>query len=173
MPGVTYWQFPDEETAFLNFLHTTGTVVAIPSHPVDGEDELRPQPLMEFIIRHDPDQVLVGLEEHAVQRVLEPIVLWGKPQLCVASASSCLVSYRRGKFRDTSKLGQFNLSASWRCLNETQTALLDKDPGFKKWAEKVIRWVRKSTPEWHQYRGYRVTRRVKEAIERGELGIVP
>ena len=42
--------------------------------------------------------------------------------------------------------------------------MLEKPQEFVKWAKKVVRWVYKVAPKWHQYKNYRVTKRVKEAI---------
>jgi hypothetical protein len=42
-------------------------------------------------------------------------------------------------------------------------------PSFVKWGKKVFQWIRRKAPEWNQYKGYRVTTRVKEAIDRGVL----
>ncbi len=171
--GVTYWQFPDEEHAFLDFIQGTGDVIVIPSELVDSPGAIVAYPPLEYIRQYDPDQVLLGLHSLFDKLIVEPVVVGGKQKYCVAPATSPLMRYRRGKFRDTKKLGQFNISASWKRLTEAKTALVDKDPDFKKWAEKVIRWVRTSAPDWHEFKGYRVSRRVKTALLQGELEIVP
>jgi hypothetical protein len=57
-------------------------------------------------------------------------------------------------------------------LSEDQTAILDRPAEFVRWGRKVLGWVRRQAPEWHQYRGYRVTTKVAEAIKSG-LQIVP
>ena len=86
--------------------------------------------------------------------------------------SSCVVQYRRGKFRAPNKLGQSNLSAVFSRQSKSEGGTVGKYD-FKKWAQKVFRWVRNATPEWHQYEGYRVSVRVKGAIDNGKLVIVP
>ncbi len=174
MPSVvTFWQFPEEEQQFIEFLNGTGCVVAFPSGPVETESELVPQPLNDYISRYDPDQLLFGLEDFAEKRIVKQVEFEGQPRFCVTSMDSCLVGYRRGNFRDGNKLGQFNLAAYWTRLSDDGKSLVNKDRTFKKWAEKVFSWVREATPEWHQFKTYRVTRRVKEALLKGEIEIIP
>jgi hypothetical protein len=171
--GLTFWRFPVEEETFLTFLQKTGKIYAFHLYPVDRIDELEPLPLMEFIARFQPYRLFIGLEQFCIQRTINTLVENGKTRYYIAKEPSCLMAYRRGAFRTPNELGQCTLGASWDRLNESQTALLAKDGGFRKWGEKVLRWVRKSTPEWHQVKGYRVTSQVKKAIDAGQIKIVP
>ena len=79
---------------------------------------------------------------------------------------SCLIAYQRPIFRNGNVLGQSNICADWRYLEEDQARLLAKDEDFVKWGKKVFAWVRKATLEEHELNGfpYRATKRAKQAF---------
>ena len=173
MPAVvTFWQLPEEEQLFLTYLESTGTVLALPDHWVKKKEDLSPRPIRAFIADHDPDQLLFGLEEHLAQIPVERWEYEGQWGYQGPSAmDSCLIAYHRPKFRDEKKLGQSNLAAYWTSLDESQSAIIDKDPEFVRWGKRVFAWVRRHTPEQHQR--YRTTKRAKEVVENGVVELVP
>jgi len=79
---------------------------------------------------------------------------------------SCLIAYNRPLFRNGNELGQSNICADWRYLEEDQARVLAKDEDFVKWGKKVFTWVRKATLEEHELNGfpYRATKRAKQAF---------
>jgi hypothetical protein len=169
---VTYWQLPYDERDFLAFVESTGPVVAVPTHWAKGSEEFIPEPLSAFIQRHDPDQLLLGLEGHvqaAVQaREIDGTLVFGVPHM-----KSCVVSYGRGRLRG-GKLAQSNLSAYSQYPSQDASQLLDKDQEFVTWAKKVLNWVRKATPERVECNGYpyRATKRVADAVREGKVEVV-
>jgi len=175
MPAVlTYWQHPDEEEVFLDFLQGTGTVVAFPSHWVATKEELLPHPIGPFIKKTDPPQLRFGLEKQNLririeeQSPTEDGLLFSLPHL-----EPCLIDYRRGRLFGR-KLGQSNISAYWDYPNSDKSSLVEKDQEFLAWAKKVMSWVRKSTPEEIELNGslYRATKRVKKSFCDGTLGLI-
>lgn len=175
MPAVrTYWQLPEDERDFLAFLMATGTIVGMPDHWTRTKEELAPQPIVTYIERDDPQQFLFGLEEYAREAVIEPKSRDGEQFFSVGFMSAHLIGYRRGSIRDRNKLGQSNLAAYWEYLSEDNTELIPKDPGFIRWAKKVFAWVRRATPERLECNGYPypATRRVKDAVEQGQIEVV-
>jgi hypothetical protein len=43
-----------------------------------------------------------------------------------------------------------------------------KDENFNARAKRILAWVRKKTPHWHQYKSYRVSARAKVQIDSGQ-----
>ena len=171
--GVTFWWFPDEEEAFLNYLQSTGDILAISPLVAPSPEAFHPVPVRDCIRQRNPDQLLIGPAHFACEAPVQMSSVKGIPNYFVSAMTSSLIMYRRGKFRSEDKLGQSNLSAHWDMLNEAETAVVDKNAEFKRWGMKILRWARNTTPEWHQFKGYRVTRRVKEAIDGGTVTILP
>ncbi len=164
---MTYWCFPDEEKGFLDFLETTGDVVAIPSWGVRKKEDFVPQRPADFIKQFDPNRILLGLKEHVGHMVVKPYGDKGEQLFSVDLMASCLVAYDRGKFRDGHKLGSSNLCAYFSFPNEDATMLIDKAPEFVLWTKRVYSWVTQATPEWHRDKDWRVTSRVAQAIREG------
>jgi hypothetical protein len=174
MPAVvTYWQLPDDEKEFLDFLLSTGSILAVPSHWVEAKEELVPQPIASFIEHYDPDQLLFGLEEYVLRPAIERREFDRKLLFGVPCMKPCLITYSRGKLRN-GKLPQSNLSAYLDYPSEGASKLLRKEQDFVRWVKKVMGWVRKFTPEQAECNGYpyRATKRVSNAICEGKLEVV-
>jgi hypothetical protein len=170
---VTFWQLPEDEKDFLNFLLTTGNVMAIPTHKVKTKVELAPAPVLEYVAERDPAQLAMALEKHALQAVIELREWKGEKLYVLDQMRSSVVSYQRARIRDGNKLGQANLCAYWEYPNKAGTELFRKDPEFTKWAKRVLGWARKATTERVEYNGfpYRATKRVKEGVSQGRLEV--
>jgi hypothetical protein len=175
MPAVvTYWQLPEDEKEFLDFLLTTGKVVAMPDHWVKTTEELAPQSIDRFIQQHNPDQLKFGLERHPLQASVEAREFEGEVLFGVPVMKACVIGYSRGRLRDGNNLTQSNLAAYWDYPNEDATRMVEKDAQFINWAKRVFAWVRKATSErldCHNH-PYRATKRVKNAMQRGQLEVV-
>jgi hypothetical protein len=172
--SITFWQTPEDESDLLDFILATGVVVAIPAEGVRTREELAPQPLALYIHQRDPSQLRMGLEEQAHRVAIEEKEQGGEGHFQVAYMSPCLVNYRRGRMRESGRLGQSHLSAYWSYPDVGATGLIAKDPDFIRWAKRVFDWVRRHTPERVVCQGYpyRATMRVKEGVERGNLEAV-
>jgi hypothetical protein len=172
---VTFWWFPDEEEAFLEFLERTGQVLALPFAATETKDGLVPRPFREYITAADPHQCFLLLADVA-ELIIEPfkVVESGTAvERCrVVDMKSCVVGYDRGKLLGSDKLTASNLYTYWDYPNPSGSSLVRKPEEFIRWAKNVLGWVHKATPEWHQYRNYRVSKRVKEAILNDGLQIV-
>jgi len=176
---VTFWWFPDEEAAFLDYLESTGHVVALPFQAVKDQHEVAPRPVAEVVAGSDPQELFFGLEEHVRHAVIIRLEGFANgikveiPHFRVSDMKSCVIGYDRGRFIEGGKMTPSNLYAYWDYPDEKGTVLKHKPADFVMWAKKVLRWVYKATPEWHEYKTYRVSKRVKAAIQEGKINIVP
>lgn len=171
---VTYWQLPPEdENEFLDFLQSTGTILSLPAHWAETKEELVPQPIATFIERHDPDQVLFGIEEHVLHEAPEVREFNGNIRFGIPVMKSRIITYRRGKIRE-GKLAQSNISAYLDYPAEDASRLILKSTDFVGWVKKVIDWTKKATSERIERNGhgYRATARAKTAVCEGKLEAV-
>jgi hypothetical protein len=163
---LTFWRLPEEESAFIEFLESSGDVVAIPWQKVSDPSLLKPRPLSE-VISQDSDAILIGLR-HTIQN--PPINTFrddGEESYAVPARDLPMLIYHRGKWNDVNKLRRSNLSGEWTTISPDTGRSVDQPEDFVKWGKKVMQWVRKQTPLWHMYKTYRITPRVGEAIKRG------
>ena len=169
---VTYWQLCADEAEFLDFLQTTGHVVAFRSDWVESKDELSAATIESFIERNNPPQLLFGLDKQIRESDVETHEFEGKLCFGLPHMKSSVFGYRRGRLCN-GKLAQSSLSAYLDYPDETASKLIEKDKEFLKWAKSVTAWLRKATPERLDCNGhqYRATIRVKDAVNRGELAI--
>jgi hypothetical protein len=174
---VTFWWLPDEEETFLTFLETTGEVLASPFAGAQKKEELIARPVREYITDLHPHQCFFFSAEFSDELIIEPCkCIEGDKtveRFRVVDMKSCVIGYDRGKDLGSGKLTASNLYAYWDYPNASGTSLIRKPERFTRWAKKVFSWVHKSTPEWHMYKNYHVSKRVKEAILNGGLQIVP
>jgi hypothetical protein len=175
MPAVvTYWWLLEEEDEFLDYLARSGEVVAMPDAWMDSPEELAAMPVDRYIRECDPVQLLFGLSQHLANVPIRPRTHHGRAMYSGPNAmESCAISYSRGRLKDSTILTQFNLAAYWQIWSTGPDTGGDKDPAFVKWGKNVFAWVRRKTPERHQYKQYRVSRRAKQALEKGLIQLVP
>jgi len=171
---VGYWQLQEDEDDFLNYLVTTGDIVALPARGVKAKQELSPQPIVQYVRRDNPSQFVFGQKHHALTAEIESKETGGEIYFILAYMDPCLIMYQRGRTRDGNKLGLSNLAAYWTYPDKDGRTLLTKDEDFIKWAKKVFAWVRKHTPEQIHCNGfpYRATKRAKEAATSGAMEAV-
>jgi hypothetical protein len=168
---VTFWQLPEEEPAFLDYLKSTGDIVGIPWSKVTDRALLEPAPL-QTLISQDPDSVLLGQRELLGEIPINTFNEDGSTTYAVAVSKAPMLIYGRGKWRAKNKLGASNLSGDWTTVSDDGSRIIDNPEAFVKWGRKAMAWVRKRTPFWHLYERYRTTAAVAEAIKHG-LEIVP
>jgi hypothetical protein len=163
--ALTFWQTPDEETEFLDFLDTTGVVVAYPSHWVQTGTEVLPLPVRAFLLEKQPRQVLLGLERADADAIISPQVDGTRPYLSVDFMSSCLIAYSRAHFEPDGRLGKANLSTYLDFLAGTE--IKRKPVWFQSWVKKVFTWARKHANKKCVLHGfeYPATPLVKKLVE--------
>jgi hypothetical protein len=161
---VTYWQVAEDEKEFIAFLQTTGTIVAVPAYWAETEREVMPEPILSFIGRQDPDQLLLGLEGQVHMGIIEGRQFDGQLRFGVDAMKSRVIHYRRGRIRD-GRLSQSNIAAYSEYPSEDASKMVAKDGQFWHWVKSVTSWIRKRTPERIELNGYhyRATRRAKTA----------
>ena len=164
--AVTFWRFPEEEDEFVRFLLSFGPVVAAPKGKVRDKSLLTPIPLTE-LLQQNPPQILLWLPT-----LVEDLPIRSYPDedgesFGVLFTRVPVLTYRRGQFRPPNQLTPSHITGNWTVLSADQSRILRQPDDFIKWGKKVLAWVRKQTPEWHQYKNYRITKRVSEAIRSG------
>lgn len=168
--GLTFWQMPDEQDAFLDYVAKTGDILAISDfEAVPLRENLRPVPVADFM-GHSFKRLHIFPSEFAnciVIREWPPDAQHVAPIYSIDTAPSPLIMYTPGSLTDGA-LSQSNLSTNWSCLDATGRIIVDKPRGFRPWGERVFRWLRRATPEWYGCRSYRCT---SMAAGRAEDGV--
>jgi hypothetical protein len=167
MPAaVTFWRFPEEEEDFIRFLQSSGPVVGVPKGKVKDKSQLNPAPVADLLARNPPS-VLLGLPN--LLREWPIRVYHDERGESYAVLFTCVpvLTYRRGQLLAPNQLTASHISGDWTVPSEDKSKVVDQPEEFIKWGRKVLAWVRKETPEWHEFKTYRVTRRVSDAIKSG------
>jgi hypothetical protein len=170
MPAViTFWRLPEEERAFLDYLSSTGDVVAFPFVNAPERSVIAPHPAAAYLEREDPDDALLTLAAHAPRvRTLEVKAPSGI-RFVPDHIRSPVIAYKRGKRRDR-QLGGSNLATYWSFVDD-DGRMHDQPSDFVTWAKKVYRWVRAAAPV-KLSAGWRATPAAAAAIKNG-LEIMP
>jgi hypothetical protein len=159
--GLTFWQMPEEQGRFLDYVAGTGDVLGISNfEALPSRKDLRALPLAGFAGSGDikrlhifPAQFADDIEIHE----FPPSAQHARPLYSVDTMRSPVLMYTPGKLVDGA-LSQANLSTCWTCLDKTGRVIVEKPAAFRQWGERVFRWLRRMTPEWFGCRGYRCTR---------------
>ena len=130
-------------------------------------DHLKPRPVAELLSEANPDRVLLGLPEDADRLYVETGKTRDGTFFGASARTSPFLDYSRGRLLDTHRLSQSNLAGYWSWIDPATKQTLDKSDEFVRWARSVMQWVRRSTPEWHLYKNYRITQKVAEAVREG------
>ncbi len=160
---LTFWRFPEEETALLQYLRTTGEIVVFRSGRIPDPRDVSPRSL-DDIARGDPHEVLLGLAEHARELHVDEHRDGEARYFVVNLMHSPVIAYKRGKIRASGKLGGCNLAAYTSFPSDDH--IVDKSGEFIKWAKKVYRWVRAETSVQIS-KGWRATSAVAAAMQKG------
>lgn len=174
MPAVvTFWQLPEDEKDFFRFLQTTGNILALHSGPVEKQEDLGPLPLASFIEKYNPYQIIIGKYIYLEKLIIQSYYYNGATMYRVPYMEHCTLIYTRANIRD-SMLPQSNLCAYWDFPSDDGKMLIKKDQDFVKWGKRILSWVRRATPERLECNGflYPATRRVRDAVSEGSLGLV-
>lgn len=115
---VTFWQLPEEEPLFLDYLESTGDIVGIPWCKVPDRALLEPRPLR-TLISQEPDSVLVGLREVLAELPINTFNEDGSKTYAVATSKVPMLMYSRGQWQAENKLGRSNIAADWTTFPKT------------------------------------------------------
>jgi hypothetical protein len=162
---VTFWQLPSEEEALLRYLSRGGDVVAIRHcEAVPDPAAIRPTPVTDLVGRPDSGRVYFTLR----LVVAEPLPLhrWdpespGDPVRYSLPVAFPAIVYDAGSLVGR-QLSQSN-AAAYPAQAPAEVAA---------WMQRVFGWLRRASPHWHEYPGYRVTDLAAEAALDGLL-LVP
>jgi len=167
MPSVhTFWQLPEDEEPLLERLEKFGELYALPNDWRKDPLTLTPRPIREFLAENNPTQLLMLAGHQLGSVVVEEQDFEGQQLFGVTAMRSCVIAYSRAQF-----LGELlvlsNLAAYWDYLSEDESEILPKAPEFIEWGKKVFASARRFTAV--KLDDYRATKRVSEAVARGEI----
>lgn len=165
--NITFWWLSEDEKEFLNFIEKEGRVIALPlenSAPVKEDLVCSPSQLID---RENCSQMFLTLKPLLAEVVYVQYEMNGKTLFGIDAVNSPVISYSRSVFREENILGQAAISAHLEKLTDDKKKLVQKNDEFISWTKSVFSYVRKSTPEWHEYKTYRITKRVTEAVRNG------
>src|SRR5262245_60740135 len=107
---VSYWQLPDDEKEFFEFLQSTGKILVLPDWGTKTKEELMSQPVIQYFREHDGGNL--GLEAHVrLVRIIEHEPVDGF-RFNLPYMEPCMMNYCRGKL-DHGRLALSNLCAYW------------------------------------------------------------
>jgi hypothetical protein len=148
----TFWQLPEEEGDFLDYLESTGPVVACPNHWVSTEAEASPADLRPYLAKYDPDTVKLGLSSHLEEVVIQKITEKDKPVMFSTDLmTSSLVGYTRGRITGAGQLERTILAAYLDLPEEGGTL---KPAWFRRWVKKIFAWVKRRASGTCTLRGF-------------------
>jgi hypothetical protein len=163
---VTFAQLPEEEPVFLQYLAKTGDVWA---RPLADQPMCEPAPAADFLAAHATTLARNGGVDVYLgcrAEVLAPLL---NESGAIDIFGSCLVGYRRGEYHPGGELAQSNLFFYRGSFRGEQ--FVSKPQSFLRWADKILGWARRHTPERvpvHRCNYQtRTTARVAEAAARG------
>jgi hypothetical protein len=146
---IAFWQLPGEEAEFFRFLARKSDVVGIRlMQAVPTTDEIRAQPIAAFMNRPDTTRLYLTLAS-----VFPPThfrtwqsnqpgerVLYSLPEDFPAIIYDCGVE------------SDGNVSQSHACAYPSSAPR-----EVAAWMRRVFDWLRRATPHWFEYEGYRAT----------------
>jgi hypothetical protein len=166
VPAVaTFWQMPKDEEAFLRYLARGEKVMAIRHmEAVPDPNAIRAQPVASLIGRTDAHRLYLTLASAAREPL--PLFRWepevpGEPVQFSLPVEFPAIVYDAGALRG-GELSQSN-AAAYPSRAPAEVAA---------WMRRVFAWLRRATPHWHEYEGYRVSERAAQAALAG-LTLVP
>jgi hypothetical protein len=167
---MTFWWHPDEEAAFLDFLESEKTPLAVPWDKVLSRELLVPVPVRN-VLGNNLSSVFLLDSQHAEKLVISFFEDPDGGYYRVSDMESCVVGYDRARFLADGSLMTANLYFYRRYPNATADALVEKPAEFIKWAKKVMGWVGKATPR--KVRDRRGSERIALAVDHGLVQLAP
>jgi hypothetical protein len=162
---------PEEEAAFLDFLESTGVVVAYPDHWARAEAEASARPLRAYLAESNPGQVLLGLETGKADVVIGTKTKEEDQFYHVELMSSCLIGYRRPRFGNDNLIEQSALAAYLDFFKDH--ARRAKPEWFRAWVRRVFGWAKRHANQKcvHQGFSYPATPLVRKLVEENVIEI--
>lgn len=164
--SVKYWRLPEEERDFIDFLGSLEPTLAIAPGFHSGAGNLRWQSLEEAFASGGDSYLIAPSCFLPQMRTVHSKGTEGEGSK-ISVVASPTVFYYRGRMIAPNRLSASALSADWTFLAEDGRTLEDKPAEFVRWAKKVMQWVRKQAPGWHQHKAHRITAKAEAARLRG------
>jgi hypothetical protein len=171
---VTFWQLPQEEDLFFSYVSRKDDVDAFPLiEAVADPGLIRAAPISQLVGRASDVRLYITPREYAASPKLfafQPTSLDQPVRYSLASEFPALV-YDRGSLKN-GRLSQSNASAYTGYVDAKARVFHKMPAGFLSWLKRVMGWLRRAKPQWHDYPGYRATNAAAQAALSG-LVLVP
>ncbi|HCS91249.1 MAG: hypothetical protein N838_07140 [Thiohalocapsa sp. PB-PSB1] len=158
---------PEDEAEIFEFIEKDDRVAALLLEyeaTVQAEELCPPRQLIE---RTNCERMFLVLKCHFDEVKFVQYEKGGKTLFGIDAVNSPVVSFKRSLFREKNKLGQGSVSAYPKKLIANNQELVEKSDEFNKWAKGIVSHIRKKTPNWHEYKNYRISERGSKAQEQG------
>lgn len=150
--SVQYWRLPEEEADMIEYLRSTGSIMALPVRRVAAADALVWKPIDQALREPDASFLITLAELTAAMQ------LHHDEEGYMASVTETpALLYSRGQLVAPNRLSSTSFSAEWD----------DKPDAFVHWGKKVMQWVRKVAPGWYKYKHHHITAKADAAREAG------
>jgi hypothetical protein len=149
---VQYWRLPEEEQDMVDYLRSTGSIMALPVRRVAKPEDLVWKPVDEALLEPDAS-FLLTLAELVPQMQLHQ----NEEGYAADVTKTPALLYARGQLVTPQRLSSTSLSAEWD----------DEPADFVRWGKRVMQWVRRVAPGWHKYKHQRITPKADAAREAG------
>ena len=171
---VTFWQFPEDEGPLLDYLETTGDIVACSTEAMSAPDEIQPRPVREVFADRAIERMVI-----TPRRFIELVHFngWerdGRIWYRWYYGNGPLVNYSRPRWCE-GRLELSNLCANPYRSEPDPTSphglkFPRQPPEFMAWRKRIYGWVRRHTQPLGYYRA---TPAVLQARTTGAVSLDP
>jgi len=161
--SVHYWRLPDEEADLAARLQQEPGIVATPNELVESAKKIVWKPLAK-VLAGKGDSFLITLPEFVSQM---KIIRVDQDGVCIAVTSAPALLYDRGVFLTKKELLPTALYVSTSYLAEDQRTVVDLPTDFIRWGKRILSWVKRSAPDTHHFKTYRITAKAEAARKAG------
>jgi hypothetical protein len=150
--SVQYWRLPDEEADLVEYLRSTGSIMALPTRRVAKPEDLVWKPVEETL-RDADDSFLLTPAKFVPQMQLHQ----DEEGYAASVTKTPALLYSRGQLITPQRLSSTALSVDWD----------DQPADFVRWGKNVMQWVRSVAPGWYKYKHHRITQKADAARAAG------
>ena len=165
--AVTWWRLPEEEEDFITFLESADSTLALPLRTFERKEDVVFRPVRDVLTSDDFPRVLLTPASLAQQAEVIYIDTPLRKGYTVSQRKSQVLFYSRGQIIKPNVLSSSAVSADWDYLTEDESQRLRQPEEFVKWGKKIMQWVKKKAPGWHQHKNHLVTPKAEAARATG------
>ncbi|MBM4067391.1 MAG: hypothetical protein FJ271_00390 [Planctomycetes bacterium] len=169
--ALSFWQMPEDDQAFMDFLRSTGRVMARRHRSLPAEQAIEFEPLSAFR-RRGSGLYLLCRDVDLDSLKIDVYQAYGQSWRTVCPFGSQILTLARKK-PVRGHLPRCSIGAHWHDRHSHPPGKPKKDRDFIKWGKSVIAWVQARCSEKCRLHGfdYPATPAVVEALEAGEIAL--